>query len=170
MNGIKQSNMNKNFIYSELVKENSYKYWKNHHDFKINEPDDIDWKSLKKAVKRLPVGSQRWNVKFTTGWLGTRHKLNQYGDFADPKCPNCDHPVEKSSHVLHCNHPKTVEFFNSKLPGIKKCLSESKTHPPLQNSIMKILKDWRKGIPITPASFETTFGIRAAVTDQDQIG
>ena len=58
VNGIKQSNMNKNFIYSQLVKENSYKYWKNHHDFKINEPDDIDWKPLKKAVKRLPVGSQ----------------------------------------------------------------------------------------------------------------
>jgi hypothetical protein len=52
------------------VKEKSYNYWKTHHDFKISDPDKVDWKPLKKAVKHLPVGLQRWSVKFVTGCLG----------------------------------------------------------------------------------------------------
>ena len=96
--------------------------------------------------------------------------MHQYRDFDSPKCPNCDHPVEKSSHVLRCDHPKSKAHFNSKIADITKCLSDSLTHPELQNSFIKILNDWRKGRTITPASFATTFGIRNAVRDQDQIG
>ena len=56
------------------------------------------------------------------------------------------------------------------MSDIKKCLSKSQTYEPLQNAILKILKDYRDHNPISPALFATTFGLRAAITDQDQIG
>ena len=170
LNGVKQSTVRSSDIYSSLVKEKSYNYWKTHHDFKITDPDKVDWKPLKKAVKRLPVGLQRWNVKFTTGCLGTRHMLHHWNKFDSPQCPNCDHHTEKSSHVLRCNNQKTKTQFKKNLSDIKKCLSKSETYEPTQTAILKILSDYRDHKPISPALFATTFGLRAAIIDQEQIG
>lgn len=78
--------------------------------------------------------------------------LYHWNLFELPKCPNCDHLIEKSSHVLRCNHQKAKTEFKSKgLEGIKKCLSEAETYNLLQTSILRILKDWRDCKPITPA-------------------
>ena len=106
--------------------------------FAIPSPQDIDWEHLRLAINRLPLGLKRWFNKFATGCIGNRYKLHQWGD-GSAKCPNCPHPVEKSSYVFLCNNSKTISNFNSNMKQLETILSETKTLPSLQTAILKIL-------------------------------
>ena len=57
--GEKQSQVNKKKLYSELKKEATINYWRNHHAFKIKDENLISWTELGKATKSLPTGIQR---------------------------------------------------------------------------------------------------------------
>ena len=116
------------------------------------------------------MGLKRFNVKFTSGWIGNRHKLHQWKQIDSSKCLNCNSPVEKSSHVLRCKNPKAKREFNKNLPKIKKHLEKSNTEPYMLSSIMKIIRFWRNGITIQPSTFKDTFGLRDAIKDQQRIG
>ena len=109
-------------------------------------------------MNRLPVGLKRWFAKFTTGSIGNRHKLNQRGE-GNAQCPNCSHPIEKSSHVLLCRNPKTKSNFKSNLKKIDKTLSENQTLPCLQRTILKILDNWRHGRTINKLDFPSMHGM-----------
>ena len=170
INDEKQFNICKKAMYKSLIKDDSFKYWKKHHDFKIPQPESVDWEATKAAINRLPMGLKRFNVKFTSGWIGNRHKLHQWKQIDSPKCLNCNSPVEKSSHVLRCNNPLAKKEFNNKLPEIKKVLKKSNTEPYMEASIMKIIRFWKSGIAITPSTFKNTFGLRDAIKDQQKIG
>ena len=167
---MKQSKIYKKTIYSRLKREEILKYWKTHHDFKIENPDNVDWEPLKKAMNRLPIGLKRMNVKFTSGFIGNRHKMHQRKHYPSAKCPHCDFEVEKSSHVLRCNNRNTKIEFNKNINSIRKHLTQQDTFPQLQATIIKILKKWREHSPINSASFATDFGIREAIKDQAAIG
>ena len=145
-------------------------YWQTHHDFKIINPEKVDWDPLKLAMNRLPVGLKRMNVKFTSGFIGNRYKLKQRKHYDSSKFPHCDFVLEKSSHVLRCNNRNTEIEFNKSIVSIKKHLTQHETYPQLQTSILNILKEWRKGRPINPTSFARDFGIREAIIDQATIG
>lgn len=172
INGEKQSNICKKAMYKSLIKDESYKYWRTHHDetFRIEDPDMVDWKATKSAIKKLPTGLKRFNSKFTSGFIGNRHKLHQYNGCSSPKCPNCDFLIEKSSHVLKCNNPLAKAEFSKKLKEIKTTLSETATHPYVAESIIKIINRWSKGITINPKSFKNVYGIQYAIKEQEKIG
>lgn len=167
---MKQSKICKKTIYSRLKRKKILKYWKTHHDFKIENPDSVEWEPLKKAMNRLPIGLKRMNVKFTSGFIGNRHKMHQRKHYPSAKCPHCDFEVEKSSHVLRCNNRKTKIEFNKNINSVRKHLSQQEIYPQLQATIIKILKKWREQSPINPTSFATDFGIREAIKDQATIG
>jgi len=170
VNGIKESKLNKKNLYSASQKDNILNYWRNHHDFAIANTEDIDWESFRLANARLPLGLQRWLVKFATGFIGNRHKLNQRREFPTSKCPNCDHPIEKSSHVLQCKNSQALLELDKNVLKVKEKLSEMKTLPILQDAIIEILKNWKHGKTIRPSKFSRTAGLRDAVTHQSRLG
>ena len=106
IDGVKQSRVMNDKIYSRLQHDDIHSYWKNHHDFPIPHPHDIDWEPSRLATKRLSSGLQRWFVKFTTGFIGNQHMLHKRNQVSTPGCPHCGHSIEKSSHVLNCNNEK----------------------------------------------------------------
>ena len=169
IDGIKQLKVCKRRLYERLWRESIFKYWKDHHDFSIPSPYDIDWEPSRLAINQLPLGLKRWFAKFATGCIGNKHKFNQRSDVS-AKCPNCSHPVEKSSHVLLCNDSKTKSNFNSNMKQLKTTLSETKTLPRFQTAIIKILQNWRYGWTINVCEFTKAHGIRYAVQDQSTIG
>ena len=71
IDGEKQSTVSKKDIYSRLIKDKIFEYWSDHHDFRINDCESVDWKSFHTAIKRCPIGIQRFSAKFTTGSLAT---------------------------------------------------------------------------------------------------
>ena len=146
-------------MYKRLRRENIYNYWKTHHDFPIESPHAIDWEPSRLAMNRLPIGLKRWLAKFNTGFIGNRHKLHQRGEIGNAKCPNCPHPIEKSSHVLLCKNLKTKSRFNSNLTKIRTTLSDNQTLPCLQKTIIKILKYWKNGRTINKLEFTNALGI-----------
>ena len=62
----------------------------------------------KRAGQKLPLGLRRWKEKFASGWIGVGSKLKYYKCQDHSKCPLCNAPSEKVSHVLHCKDPTAV--------------------------------------------------------------
>ena len=89
LNGIKQSKLCKNKMYSELRKENILNYWKHHHAFPILNGESISWEPNRLATKQLPIGLQRWYIKFLSGFIGTRHMLKHRQEIKNSRCLNC---------------------------------------------------------------------------------
>ena len=83
------------------------KYWKNHHAFPILDGEAISWEPNRLATKLLPLGIQRFYVKFLSGHIGTRHMLKHRREIDSAKCLNCNScKVEKAPHILRCKNPK----------------------------------------------------------------
>ena len=109
LHGVKLSHINKSHLYQELYGPQTLKYWNNHHDIPIPTNCDIDWRASQTAANKLTLGLRRWKAKFSSGWIGVGSKLKYYKWQDHSKCPLCNAPSEKLSHVLLCKDPQAVQ-------------------------------------------------------------
>ena len=107
---IKVSSISKNTMYEAIVKPQTIKYWKNHHDTLIAKVSEVNWESGSKAIKRLTPSKQRWAAKFASGCIGNNHMRAKRGEIVSPQCQLCDAPIEKTSHVLSCPNSEAMMF------------------------------------------------------------
>ena len=172
INRKKQTRLDHRNLYEALVEPIITDYWRTHHDIPITDPSKIDWTASYTAVKGLPVHKQRFIPRFNAGHCGNNHIQWRRKEREDPSCKSCpDGPKEKTSHILHCSNPKAKSHFLKKVKNdiIPHCVN-SKTFPPLIESIKNILTLWRNGRHIPTSSFPTAHGIREAVEEQAEIG
>ena len=172
LNGTKQSKICKKTMYSELRKQKTFDYWKTHHAFPIINPGSISWEPNRMATKQLPIGLQRYYIKFLTGHIGTRHMLKHRREISNSRCLNCSEcKNEKAPHVLRCKNKKASENHINKIKvDLKQELEARKTSPLLAKIIEELLLKWREGATIYPDNYTTDFNIRDAVKDQNKIG
>ena len=99
--GLKQPSSSRHHCYETLFQPRIHRYWENHHDTPIPSCENVDWAPSSKAIKRLPMGQRRWRWKFSTGCIGVGNQLFHRNHQTHSKCPLCETPNEKVSHVLH---------------------------------------------------------------------
>ena len=172
LHGEKLANINSKQLYTALMRPITLKYWKNHHTFPIKDPDSVDWTSFGKALKRLPTGLQRFVTKFNSGHIGNHHMLHHRNMIPTPLCQNCSaNMVEKSSHVLRCRCATAKQAFIQNVNKIvRPALTEQKTSPLLQETILSLIFKWRNYQQIRSRDYPRDRDIRAAIKDQAKIG
>ena len=170
MNGNKLANINENLIYKYLYGSETLRYWQHHHDVPMNNPSfEVDWEPARLALNRLSIGIRRFFWKFSTGQIGNRHMLRHQGEIESPRCLNCDHPVEKSLHVLQCANEATKLHFESLVKTkLDLTLTEQKTDPNLHKAILEILCKVRKGDNISLNDYPQDHGLRDAIQEQEE--
>jgi hypothetical protein len=122
--GKKLSSFNRKELYTEIVGVHLKAYWKRKHDIPSDHLDSIAWDTQNTAFKGLPLGKQRWFVKFATGFcgLGKTLLLREYQDHS--KCPCCDQDGEDNQHVLKCLDAKAVTKWTACLATLTAWLRE----------------------------------------------
>jgi hypothetical protein len=145
LHGEKLANINSKQLYIALMRSTTLKYWQTHHTFPIKDPELVDWTSFGKALKRLPTGLQRFVTKFNSGHIGNNHMLHHRNAIPTPLCQNCNsNMIEKSSHVLRCRCPAAKQAFIQNVNKIiRTALTDQKTSPLLQETILSLIFKWR---------------------------
>ena len=112
----KQDNVNSSQIYSILLQWRISDYWKTHSDMPINDMSLIDWKPVKQAVKGLPMGKQRWQTKFVTGFIGHYSIIYDRREMKSPACCLCEAGIKVTSYyIMLCPNEKAVSFFDHRI-------------------------------------------------------
>ena len=131
--------------------------------------DAVDWAPSSKAIKRLPLGQKRWQWKFSTGCIGVGNQLFHRNHQPHSKCPLCQAPNEKVSHVLHCPDRNATAHATEKIQHhLSETLEDLETEPVLSSAILDIVLSWRRGEAILPNNY--ALSIRPVILEQCLMG
>ena len=92
------------------------------------------------------MGLRRWRWKFSTGCIGVGNQLFHRNHQPHSKCPLCQSPNEKVSHVLHCPDRAATTFTTARIQHhLSDALVALDTEPILSSAILDIILSWRRG-------------------------
>ena len=131
--------------------------------------EDADWAPSSKAIKKLHLGLKRWQCKFSTGCIGVGNQLFHRNHQPHSKCPLCQTPNEKVSHVLHCSDRAATAFATERIQHhLSEALEDLETEPVLSSVILDIVLSWRRGEAILPNNY--ALSIRPVILEQCFMG
>ena len=167
--GLKQPSLNRTHCYETLFKPRIHRYWEGHHDTPLPSSDNVDWAPSSKAIKRLSLGLRRWRWKFSTGCIGVGNQLFHRNHQPHSKCPLCQSPNEKVSHVLHCPDRAATTFATARIQHhLSDELEALDTEPILSSAILDIILSWRRGESIVSTDYAVS--IRPVILEQCSMG
>ena len=104
---------------------------------------------MSKHTRKLKPGYQRWITKHASHNCGVGTTLVEWNQQNDDRCPRCSHP-EDTTHVLRCTGSGATEVWNEHYTALEEWMTETDTHPLLQEVLLQNLQRWRQGLaPIT---------------------
>ena len=169
LQGLKQPSLNRQHCYETLFKPRIHRYWEDHHDTPIPSADAVDWAPSYRAIKRLPLGQKQWRWKFSTGCIGVGNQLFHRDHQSHSKCPLCQAPDEKVSHVLRCPDRNATARATAQLQHhLSETLEDLETEPVLSSAILDIVLSWRRGEIILPNNY--ALSIRSVILEQCRMG
>ena len=164
MNRTKISSISNNAIYERISKSQILEFWHGHHDMKIVDTSSVDWEINQLARNRFSKGYRRFYIKYVTGQIGNQHMLHHQKQASSPRCPNCHHPEERSSHPPRCSHMEACENTLKLIKiNVEPVLEENNIFKPLCDAILNILDLWCRQEHIHTNLFDSIFGLRDAI-------
>jgi hypothetical protein len=169
VHGVKQSCANLDRLYEAVAAPVVADYWKKKHGGTDDIHNKVCWAASRTAIRRMPLGLRRWQVKFSTGHCGVGKMLVIWKYQSHDKCPRCGAEGEDNIHVLQCPSPAAQTLWKDKLiPELKKTLTDLGSSATLKRTIVDIVDRWRQGKEIIPSRYLTFYGVRKAVQKQAQ--
>jgi hypothetical protein len=147
--GYKVTSQLRDCLRNHVLSQRVLDYWGKKSRFKGNSVKDLDWEVFGAAMKSVPAGMQRWISKTTSGFCATGVMMHRRKERSTPECPRCG-MREDVEHIWRCTHD-TADLWQKSLESLKHWLSEHRTHPELQDTIIRGLNGWRtgNGVPLT---------------------
>jgi len=95
------------------------KYWKN--KFKMLEDvwDSIDWQGLDWAYWELSVSTQRWAVKYTSGFFAHGKNMTQWNFWSVSRFPWYSEVLEGKGHIMQCTSKGAQQIWDQSLKEVK---------------------------------------------------
>ena len=109
--------------------------------------DEIDWLALDRALASKGDVYRCWLTKQNSNFCGSRVQVSRYegnpaaltgSAFAADKCPNCDMPGERASHLCVCPDPGRTKLFQDQVAELDEWM-HGNFHPELAYFIPKYL-------------------------------
>jgi len=120
-------------------------YWKVPLQWMCN----IEWKSLRKAIRRERETNKHHLSKLIHKQLPTFAMLKRNRLSLTDACPICGKASETWDHVLKCQHVEMKQVKIEQMDNVKKILEKKKTHPVLQQRIVAAMLQYLNNYPIT---------------------
>ncbi len=105
----KLTSLTKEEIISYSQKVTSQSYWIQ--DGKLELAfSKIDWNTIGRTRKNLPLRRKIWMTKWATGWLPTGGNMAKWKRWQTSSCPMCRIPttIESPEHLMRCQHVDIV--------------------------------------------------------------
>jgi hypothetical protein len=114
-------------------------YWKVKHGLSDdNIEEHIDWEALRRAAKRIPLGTRRWLTKHASGHcaVGRMELRRKHWDHSN--CPRCGEPDETTLHILTCTDQRAKEQWQHLLCKLSVWMTKHHTPEILPNFQRKV--------------------------------
>jgi len=83
-------------------------------------------------------------LKIATGHIAVAHKLHQWKQREDSKCPLCGEE-ETVDHIFQCQHQRARAYWEEGIHDLEMFLKKKHTTPMLTSYIKGALMAWMKG-------------------------
>ena len=95
--------------------------------------------ALHLTLARKKLMYSLWLSKQASGWCGTRLQISRNIPGSDDRCPNCQQPEERSTHLNVCPSIHRTQQFRESVEELEKWLQKEHTHPEIAFWIPKYL-------------------------------
>jgi hypothetical protein len=109
------------------------------HKWSLAKFEAVDFSSLDYTLAKKKRGYGWWAAKQHSDFCGTRLQVARWNQTDDNRCPNCDQPEERASHLNVCPSPERTLQFKESVDKLAKWLESGHTHPALAFWIPKYL-------------------------------
>ncbi|HEY9817543.1 MAG TPA: hypothetical protein V6D20_17320, partial [Candidatus Obscuribacterales bacterium] len=168
LDGNKLSGLNIPALYAQIYKRPTLA-WAEKHGITPAVWALLDQQALKRAMKRIPLGKQRWLLKHATGHcaVGRMELLREHQDHSN--CPRCGASNKTTTHVLTCTDARAITQWVVQLQRLHHWLNTHFSHPDITKAIITILRHWHDvGTPTTVLHVDPT--VTTAIEEQYTIG
>jgi len=102
---IKLTSLNRGQFNDHIQSRYSKTYWQQA-DKLGTKMDMINWTSIGKVQRGLPLTQQIWMTKWATGWLPMGKNMKRWNQWPMDQCPVCQVPntCETVEHLILCSH------------------------------------------------------------------
>lgn len=152
LNGTTIHNLFRKRILSFISSERTHAYLSRRNRIPPDTFHTIDWHSLHKAIKKQPLGMQRWVTKHGSGICGVNSCRCLWRDRDDDACPRCGAP-ETARHVFLCTDPNDASLWDKEITALEPWLDEINTDPDIIPDIISSLRKLRNGQHVVASAF-----------------
>jgi hypothetical protein len=169
LHGTKLTSFHLPSVYKDI-----YTYTETHYAKRHSLTDEhiswIAWEPFKRAIKRLPLGKQRWLAKHATGHcaVGRMELRRQHQDHS--KCPRCFQEDETTLHVLQCTDHRATEQWNTALRTLAYWMETHHTNPLLHFFLIRALQHWHSPQALPVQQYHTDPSLLSFAQEQASIG
>ena len=121
---------------------------------------EVDWDSMRKAMKLSPVASRNWIIKRAARDCGANAVRLRRKERQDDLCPFCS-KSETVEHIYLCQDPKVQEIWDRAINEFGQYLQSIGTDPNISSQLLTGLQQWRSGVLSTNLPM---------IADQSKIG
>jgi len=102
----------------------------------------IDWESIGRAMKELPINRRRWVSKYVSGHFATGKNMQRWKFQSTAECPRCHDQQEDKHHLLTCPDTAARERWEKSMKDLDSWLRNENTDRQIRNHLMGYLKNW----------------------------
>jgi len=117
-------------------------YWEKRRELTDGIWNKIDWESIARAMREIPLNRQRWVSKYVSGHFATGKNMHKWKFRTATKCPRCPEPVEDKRHILECPNPTTRELWEKSIKQLDDWLKVEGTERLIRKQLLHGLRTW----------------------------
>ncbi len=120
-------------------------YWTKRKQMNKERLQEIDWISLGKAMKEVPISKWHWVSKQMSGHFSHGKNTVRWKQHSFAACPQCGCTPEDKNHILTCQQEEATEKWEVALTNLEDWLKQEQSDPQLIIALLNGLCLWRKG-------------------------
>ena len=140
--GVKLASLDRMKLCELLLANHTINCWTKHKRISASAVSKVDWKVVKKTMKKLRPGRRRWVTKHASDNCGVGVTLVKWGHQVDPMCSVCKTQEENAEHALLCESVDVRNQWNHNMTIIEAWLIENTTDPAIQKQLLFGLNTW----------------------------
>jgi len=125
------------------------KYWTQHKQYSPEQLNNINWPSLSRAMKSVPLSKHRWASKQMSGHFAHGKNVVWWQQCTSANCPWCRHTPEDKPHISRCTQDEATLCWTEAVNALMHWMKEEQSNPPLIQALTHGLQAWQSGMQLT---------------------
>jgi len=129
-------------IWDHINGQSTIEYWTKHRLMSQGIWNKINWVSIGRAMRELPINWQCWVSKYVSGHFATGKNMQWWKFQSSAQCLRCYKTQEDKNHIMTCPAPEACERWEKSMKAIESWLREENTDKIIREQLLSYLRTW----------------------------